>query len=318
MVALTNGKWSTDPIATNSEKGEFIRADSIFRGRIPPEDVDYGRFQLYVSYACPWAHRTLIVRNLKQLQQIIPVSVTNPVMKEKGWTFGVHHDLEYLADIYRAADPHYTGKVTVPVLWDHQKETIINNESAEIIRILNSGFNSVTSSTIDLYPSHLETEIDEINEKIYHSINNGVYKTGFASQQKEYENACRKLFLTLEELDVRLSNQMFLVGDKITEADIRLFTTLIRFDSVYYVHFKCNLKLIKEFSFLYEYMKSLYQIPAIKETCHFDHIKEHYYCSHPWLNPNKIIPLGPLDNLDLPHRRGKAEFHHFKTQAKLQ
>jgi glutathionyl-hydroquinone reductase len=309
MASLIQGKWSDEPIVT-LVAGEFQRQSSRFRSFISSENSLPGRYHLYVSYACPWAHRTLIVRALKKLDEVISYSVTNAYMGEKGWSFGKGHDVDYLASVYLGADPQYTGKITVPVLWDNRLETIVNNESSEIIRMFNTSFNSLTESTIDLYPEALRSEIDAINEKIYEDINNGVYKTGFAASQEAYEKYFKLLFERLNELEMILSQSQYLVGDRVTEADIRLFTTLLRFDPVYYVHFKCNYKMIREYPNLHNYLKSLYQIPEIKKTCHFDHIKEHYYLSHRWLNRSKIIPLGPALDLDSPHDRGEAEFHH--------
>jgi glutathionyl-hydroquinone reductase len=308
MASLIDGKWSDEPVATLTKNGEFNRKQSVFRTQISDSEVAPGRFHLYVSYACPWAHRTLIVRSLKRLDNIIPVSVTNAFMGEKGWSFGSGHELEYLAEVYRGADPRYTGKITVPVLWDNRHETIANNESSEIIRIFNSSFNKFTDSTIDLYPEHLRIRIDDLNDRIYENVNNGVYKAGFANNQKAYDQAFNNLFKTLDEMEDILSKSPFLTGDYITEADIRFFTTLIRFDCVYYVHFKCNKKLIAQYSNLSNYTKCLYQIPEIKATCHFDHIKEHYYLSHRWLNKSGIIPGGPALDFDSLHNRGKAQF----------
>lgn len=309
MAALIEGKWSDEPIATPNANGEFARKDSQFRDFIEPTEAAPGRYHLYVSYACPWAHRTLIVRSLKKLEEVISVSVTNAYMGEKGWTFGSGHDLDYLATVYRGANKNYTGKITVPVLWDNRKETIVNNESSEIIRMLNSSFNAFTDSTIDLYPMEQRKKIDAINAIIYDDVNNGVYKAGFAANQEAYEKAFKALFRTLNEMDQLLSKQKYLTGDKMTEADIRFFTTLLRFDSVYYLHFKCNLKLIRDHEYLSGYLRSLYQIPEFKKTCFFDHIKEHYYRSHKWINPSGIIPLGPQMDLDAPHDRGKPEFY---------
>lgn len=308
MASLREGEWSDEPIATPNAHGEFIRKQSQFRNFITPEEAAPGRFHLYVSYACPWAHRTLIVRSLKKLDEVIPYSVTNAYMGDKGWTFGSGHDLEYLATVYRGANKNYTGKITVPVLWDNRKETIVNNESSEIIRMFNSSFNVFTDSSIDLYPESMREKIDKINERIYESVNNGVYRTGFASTQGSYEKAFKQLFATLDEMDQLLGQKKYLTGDKITEADIRFFTTLVRFDMVYYVHFKCNLKLIRDYPNLGPYLRSLYQIPEIKRTCFFDHIKEHYYLSHKWINPSGIVPLGPEFELDRSHDRGRAEF----------
>lgn len=317
MASLINGSWSDEPIATSNGKGEFARKQSQFRDCIAPQDATPGRYHLYVSFACPWAHRTLIVRNLKKLQKIIPYSVTNAFMGEKGWTFGSGHEVEYLANVYRGADKNYTGKVTVPVLWDNRKETIVNNESAEIMRILNSSFNSLTDSTIDLNPGEKREEINSVNERIYESVNNGVYKTGFATNQAAYEKSFRELFSTLDELDQLLATRKFLVGEKLTEADVRLFTTLIRFDAVYYVHFKCNWKKISEYPNLSEYIRGLYQIPEFKETCHFDHIKEHYYLSHKFINPHRIVPLGPVLSFEAPHSRGAVDYYYVKDSRPL-
>ncbi len=309
MAELKNGNWSDAPIVSSNEKGEFARKQSQFRDWVRPDEATPGRFHLYVSFACPWAHRTMIVRSLKKLENIIPYSVTNPFMGDRGWTFGSGHEVEYLASVYRGADERYTGKITVPVLWDNRKETIVNNESSEILRILNSSFNALTDSTIDLYPEEKREEIDSFNERIYESVNNGVYKTGFANSQEAYNKASKELFRVLDEMEIVLGERQFLAGDKITEADIRFFTTLIRFDAVYFTHFKCNLKMIRDYENLSGYMRSLYQIPEIKQTCHFDHIKEHYYTSHKFINPTGIIPLGPELKLDEPHNRGKIQFH---------
>lgn len=313
MANMINGKLTNEPIAKLSTTGEFDRPASLFRDCLAPRDVAKDRFHLYVSYACPWAHRTLITRNLKKLHDYISVSVTDAYMGESGWTFSTGSDPKLLADVYVAADRQYTGKVTVPVLWDKKEKTIVNNESAEIIRILNSVFDDLTDSTIDLYPDHLQAAINEINEKIYRNVNNGVYMTGFAGTQRAYEVAFDRLFQTLDELDELLGQQKFLAGHYMTEADIRLFTTLIRFDPVYYGHFKCNKKRIVDYRHLYPYVKQIYQLPEVKVTCRFDHIKEHYYKSHTWINPTKIVPKGPDMDLDSPHNRGEVKFwlrHH--------
>lgn len=309
MTSLIDGQLADTPVATNSRSGEFKRADSSFHGEILRTQAGPDRFHLYVSYACPWAHRTLIARNIKKLQDYITLSVTDPYMGDKGWTFDNSHDPKYLAVVYVASDKKYTGKITVPVLWDKKKRMIVNNESSEILRNLNSAFDHLTGSDIDLYPEVLKEQIDEINDKIYHRVNNGVYKTGFATSQAAYEKACHQLFETLDEMEVLLGERPFLTGEKVTEADIRFFTTLVRFDPVYFSHFKCNIRRIKDYPQLYDYLKCLYQIPEFKETCHFDHIKEHYYRSHPFINPTQIVPLGPELELDGPHRRGKVNFY---------
>lgn len=309
MANLIEGKFSNDPIAKISGSGEFLRASSSFRGKILPEQAEKGRFHLYVSYACPWAHRTLIVRNIKKLQSIVSYSVTDPYMGEKGWTFSNGVDPRYLAVVYLSTDKQYTGKITVPVLWDKKAKGIVNNESSEIIRIFNESFDDLTDSDIDLYPAPLRGEIDTINKKVYANVNNGVYRAGFAGTQRAYEEAFRQLFSTLDEIEERLSKQHFLAGDYFTEADVRLFTTLLRFDPVYYGHFKCNLRRIKDYHSLYNYLKCLYQMPEIKETCHLDHIKEHYYKSHKWINPIQIVPLGPEMDLDSSHDRGAIGYY---------
>lgn len=316
MANMINGKITHEPIAKLSKNGEFERPSSVFRDWVPHREAERDRYHLYVSYACPWAHRTLIVRNLKRLQDIIGVSVTDAFMGENGWSFSngnVKDHPKLLADIYLAADRNYTGKISVPVFWDKKERTIVNNESSEIIRILNSAFDEFTDSTIDLYPDHLKVAINDINEKIYKNVNNGVYMTGFAGSQRSYEMAFDSLFNTLDELDDYLGKEKFLTGNYLTEADIRLFTTLIRFDPVYYVHFKCNKRLIRDYKHLYPYMKMIYQIPEVKSTCRFDHIKEHYYKSHAWINPTRIVPKGPEMDLDSPHDRGEVKFwykHH--------
>lgn len=314
MANMINGKIAPEPIAKLTKDGEFDRPSSVFRDRIPPHEAELDRYHLYVSYACPWAHRTLIVRNLKHLQNVIGVSVTDAFMGDNGWSFSNGPDTpKLLADLYVAADSSYTGKISVPVLWDKKEKTIVNNESSEIIRILNSAFEEFTDSTIDLYPEHLRVAIDDINARIYKNVNNGVYMTGFAGSQRAYEIAFDRLFDTLDELDEYLGKEKFLTGNYLTEADIRLFTTLIRFDPVYYVHFKCNKKRICDYKNLYPYMKMIYQLPEVKSTCRFDHIKEHYYKSHAWINPTRIVPKGPQMDLESPHERGDVKFwykHH--------
>lgn len=309
MANLINGKLSHDPIAKVSGEGEFLRPDSSFRNTITPNEVEKDRYHLFVSYACPWAHRTLIVRKLKKIEHIIDVSVTDAFMGDQGWTLSTEKDPRYLSELYVSSVQNYTGKITVPVLWDKKNRTIINNESSEIIRIFNSAFDQFTDSSIDLYPEHIQEQINEINDKVYKNVNNGVYRAGFASTQKAYEKAYDALFETLEELETYLKQEKFLTGNYLTEADIRLFTTLIRFDPVYYVHFKCNKNRIKDYPNLFDYLKCIYQIPEVKETCHFDHIKEHYYLSHKWINPSGIVPKGPdLSCLNEPHNRGEVHF----------
>lgn len=312
------------------KSGEYKRKDSQFRHWITPDGsagptgeagfkAEAGRYHLFVSLACPWAHRTLIFRELKGLTDIISVSVVHPDMHEQGWSF--KHDDEsqnlygttgdtlagydYLAQKYYQSQPDYYGNITVPVLWDKQQNVIVNNESADIIRMLNQAFNGLTGNTLDYYPQALRSEIDEINELVYHKINNGVYKSGFATTQQAYEKNVTALFAALETVEQILSSKRYLVGDTLTEADWRLWTTLIRFDAVYHTHFKCNLKLIQGFPNLYQYMLELYQIEGISQTVNMAHIKRHYYASHLAINPYGIVPVGHEQDWRKPHNRGK-------------
>lgn len=314
MGHLLNGKWLTGDIVTSDTKGSFVRKDSVFRDYITRDGssgftAEPQRYHVYYSYACPWASRVLIFLNLKGLNNIISSSCVEPYMQENGWDFGEAETKDplfaykYLYEIYQRADSNYSGKATVPVLWDKKKNTIVNNESSEIIRMLNSEFNEFTNKAEDYYPQDLRQQIDDINTYVYNNINNGVYRCGFAKSQASYEQAFDALFTALEEIDKRLNHSRYLVGDKITEADWRLFTTLIRFDAVYYVHFKCNLKRIEEYNNLPNYLRELYQIPGIKETVNFEHIKKHYYLSHTFINPLQIIPRGPILNYDRSHNR---------------
>ena len=312
---LVDGNWTQkDEFA--EDDGKYKREDSAFRNWItadggPGPDgqqavkAEAGRFHLYVSYACPWAHRALIFRRLKGLEDLIPVSVVHPHMLDHGWelkddfpgaTGDPLYGKSYLHEIYTRAKPDYSGKVTVPVLWDTQEEMIVNNESAEVIRIFNSAFNEITGNTSDFYPEALRGEIDEVNARVYEPVNNGVYKCGFAESQEAYDENITPLFDTLDWLEARLSDgRDFLVGNQLTEADIRLFTTLIRFDPVYFVHFKCNLKMIRQYDALNAYLQRIYEMPEVKPTVNFDHIKQHYYYSHKHINPYRIVPQGPRD-----------------------
>ena len=302
--------------------GEFIRADSSFRNWVTPNGdagpsggagfaAEAGRYHLYVSYACPWAHRTLIFRELKALQAVISVSVVHPLMPEESWVFAEYpgatedqlYQSNFLYEIYRKADPDFKGLVTVPVLWDKQRETIVNNESSEIIRMLNSAFDAYTNVDVDFYPQSLRAQIDEINDPIYNNINNGVYRAGFARNQRAYDRAYTQLFDTLDELETRLAGQRYLVGDRITEADWRLFTTLVRFDAVYFGHFKTNRKRLVDYPNLWAYTRDLYQVPGVAATVNMDHIKTHYYGSHRSINPTGIVPQGPDIDFQQPHGR---------------
>lgn len=303
MGMMIDGKWETDDGKWGARDGSFQRAESQFRCAVGdachPAESD--RYHLYVSLACPWAHRTLIFRKLKGLESIIPVTVVHPHMLEQGWQFAEAEPLygfTRVYQIYALADPHYSGRVTIPLLWDKQQQSIVCNESAEIIRIFNSAFNALTGNTDDYYPEALRDEIDAINRFVYDNINNGVYKCGFATVQRAYEKAFDKLFAALDSVEERLSGQRYLLGDRLTEADIRLFTTLIRFDAVYYGHFKCNRNRIADMPNLWRYLKRLYAMPAFHDTTDFDHIKKHYYYSHESINPTRIVPKGPLLALD--------------------
>jgi len=313
MGQLVDGKWSSAGYDTKKTGGRFVRAQSGFRNWITPDGspgptggggfpAEAGRYHLYVSYACPWAHRTLIFRALKNLENLISVSITDAKMPdETGWSFTgtswstgdqLNHK-DYLWQIYALADPTYSGRVTVPVLWDKQRQTIVNNESAEIIRMLNSAFDGLTGNEDDYYPEPLREKIDAINTRVYDTLNNGVYKAGFATTQEAYEDAFAALFDSLDWLEGILGETAYLTGDQITEADWRLFTTLVRFDAVYVGHFKCNRKRIADYPNLSHYLKALYEVPGVKETVHIDHIKTHYYWSHVSINPTRIIPAGP-------------------------
>jgi len=324
MGFFLDGVWHDQWYDTSETKGRFQREASRFHNWItadgssgPTGDggfkAEAGRYHLYVALACPWAHRTLIFRKLKKLEDLIGVSVVSPIMLERGWTFekseGSTGDPLYgaktLGEIYLKANAKYSGRVTVPVLWDKQRETIVSNESAEIIRMFNSAFNALTGDSTDYYPEALRGEIDAINKPIYETVNNGVYRCGFATTQEAYEEPFWQLFKTLDMLEERLSRQRYLVGGTITEADWRLFTTLIRFDAVYVGHFKCNLRRIGDYHNLSNYMRELYQWPGIAETVDIDQIKQHYYRSHATINPTGIVPAGPALDFNRPHDRAR-------------
>ena len=324
MGLLVDGVWTDQWYDTAATGGRFVRAASQFRnwvtadGRPGPNGTggfaaEAGRYHLYVSLACPWAHRTLILRALKRLEDVVPVSIVDPLMGPEGWVFSdapgaIRDDVngaDRLADIYLLADPRYTGRVTVPVLWDKQHGTIVNNESSEIIRMLNAAFDAFTDARADTYPAPLRDEIDRINAFVYETINNGVYRTGFATTQEAYEEAFAALFEALGLIEDRLAGRRYLVGDAPTEADWRLFTTLMRFDAVYVGHFKCNLRRIADYPNLSGYVRDLYQVPGIAATVNIDHIKRHYYASHRQINPTGIVPRGPALDLDAPHDRAR-------------
>lgn len=312
MGLLVEGKWVDQWYDTKSTGGKFVRTVTQFRNWITPDGhagptghggfkAESGRYHLYISLACPWASRTLIMRKLKGLENHISISIVHPLMLENGWTFsdapGLIKDSlfnsDYLYQVYLKADPNYSGRVTVPVLWDKQTNTIVNNESAEIMRMFNTAFNNITGNYDDYYPEHLRSEIDAMNDFVYPNINNGVYKAGFSTNQAVYEKEVTKLFAALDKLEEQLANQQFLVGNQLTEADIRLFTTLVRFDAVYFGHFKCNIKALVDYPNLWDYTKRLYNHAGIAKTVDFDHIKQHYYGSHKTINPTGIVPVGP-------------------------
>ncbi len=300
MGLLIDGIWETDDGKWASKDGKFRRSESQFRNSIGSDEfpAEAGRYHLYVSFACPWAHRTLIFRKIKGLENLIGVTAVHPHMLKNGWEYKPEpeplYGFRYHHQLYTRADPRYSGHVSVPVLWDKERETIVNNESAEIIRIFNSAFDSLTGNTDDYYPELLHDEIDAINTLVYDNVNNGVYKCGFATVQDAYEEAFDALFAALDKLEARLSSQRYLVGNCITEADWRLFTTLIRFDAVYYSHFKCNRNRIMDMPNLWGYLRDLYQQPGIAETVNIEHIKQHYYYSHESINPTRIVPKGPI------------------------
>ena len=329
MGILVNGRWHADETFPTNGDGHFVRSESNFRNWITPDGepgitgiggfrAEPGRYHLYVSLACPWAHRTLIFRKLKSLENVISVSVVDPFMGEMGWAFsapdgsispGSTQDevrgVEFLYEIYAKADAGYSGRVTVPVLYDKQTRMIVSNESADIIRMLNSAFNEWSDPAIDMYPPELREEIDRINSRVYTNVNNGVYRCGFATTQHAYEQAFDTLFQTLDEIEQRLSRQRYLAGERLSEADWRFFTTLVRFDAVYYSHFKCNLRRIADYSNIWNYTREVYQVDGVAGTVNLDQIKRHYYGSHVRLNPSRIIPKGPEINFGSAHDRAR-------------
>ena len=321
MGYFLDGQWRED-VSRSTKDGQFVRPSTSFRNFVTADGspgptgqggfpAEAGRYHLYVSLACPWAHRTLIFRKLKKLDDVISVSVVEPLMGSEGWVFGADgatkdsvNGKSRLSEIYLLTDPHFSGRVTVPVLWDKTRRTIVNNESSEIIRMFNSAFDAFTDVRTDYYPAHLRGEIDRINARVYDNVNNGVYRAGFATTQEAYEEAFLALFATLDEIEATLSKQRYLVG-ALTEADWRLFTTLVRFDPVYVGHFKCNLRRIADYPNLSNYLRDLYQTPGVAETVSIDHIKRHYYMSHRQINPSGIVPLGPELDYSAPHDRAR-------------
>lgn len=324
MGQLIDGVWHDVWYDTKSHGGSFVRKDASFRNWITPDGsagpsgeggfkAETGRYHLYVSLACPWAHRTLIFRALKGLEDHIAVSVVHPEMLSEGWTFATDYPgatgdtlfgLPFARDIYLRAAPDMSGRVTVPILWDKERGTIVSNESAEIIRMFNSAFDGITGNTDDYWPTDLRDAITPVNARIYDTLNNGVYKCGFATTQDAYDAAIGPLFDTLDWIEDRLGQNRYLMGDKLTEADWRLFTTLIRFDAVYHGHFKCNRRRIVDYPHLWGYTRELYQWPGVADTVNMDHITRHYYYSHETINPHRIVPTGPVLDLDTPHGRG--------------
>lgn len=324
MGLLIDGKWSDEVALGRIEQGRFIRRESQFRNWVTADGspgpsgtggfaAAPGRYHLYISHACPWAHRTMIMRALKGLESMISISVVHWLMRENGWTFapgpGVVGDAiapsDYLYQVYLRAEPSYSGRVTVPVLWDRQTSTIVNNESSEIIQMFNSAFDGCGAREGDYYPQALRPEIDALNERIYHTVNNGVYRCGFATTQDAYDEAAQELFATLDLLEGRLGAQRYLCGDRLTLADVRLLPTLVRFDAVYVGHFKCNRKRIVDYPHLWGYTRDLIQRPKIAATLHLDHVKRHYYESHRHINPHGIVPAGPEIDFSAPHDRDR-------------
>ena len=322
MGLLQNGKWVDQWYDTKSTNGRFVRKAPQFRNWITADGTagpsgeggfkaEAGRYHLYVSLACPWAHRTLIYRALKGLEEMISLSVVHWHMAENGWTFEVGdgtapdtvNGARFMYQVYTSAKPDYSGRVTVPVLWDKKTKTIVSNESSEIIRMFNSAFDGIGATAADFYPKSLQSEIDELNSRIYSTLNNGVYKCGFATSQEAYEESITPLFETLDWLEDILSSKRYLTGDHLTEADWRLFTTLIRFDPVYVGHFKCNLRRIADYSNLSNYLRDLYQQPGVAKTVNMEHIKRHYYESHSSINPSRVVPTGPDIDFGAPHNR---------------
>jgi putative glutathione S-transferase len=323
MGLLVDGEWQDKWYDTKSTKGKFERSEAKFRNWVTADGsagpsgeggfaAESGRYHLYVSYACPWAHRALIFRQLKDLTDHIGVSAVHPDMLGDGWSFATDfdgatgdrlYDLPFARDIYTKADPKFTGRVTVPILWDKKQETIVSNESSEIIRMFNSAFDGLTGNSDDYWPEELREEIAPVNQRIYDTLNNGVYKSGFATSQEAYDEAVQPLFDTLDWIEGVLSENRYLMGDRLTEADWRLFTTLIRFDLVYHQHFKCNRRRIIDYPNLWGYTRELYQWPGVAGTVHFDHIVRHYHYSHESVNPHRIIPINPVIDFDAPHGR---------------
>jgi putative glutathione S-transferase len=317
---FVDGVWREGGFDVKASKGTFVRRDAAFRSWVTADGssgfkAEAGRYHLYVSAACPWAHRTLIFRVLKGLAEAVSLSVVDPLMGPGGWHFSdgpgcipdTVNGSEFLRQVYTKADPRYTGRVTVPVLWDRETRTIVNNESSEIIRMFNHAFDDFGDASVDFHPADLREAIEDVNRLVYETVNNGVYRCGFAVTQAAYEDAFDALFETLDGLEERLSRHAYLVGDRLTEADWRLFTTLVRFDSVYHGHFKCNARRLVEYPNLWAYTRQLYQVPGVAGTVDMDHIKRHYHMSHASINPTRVVPKGPQIDFTTPHGRDGME-----------
>jgi len=326
MARMIDGEWRYDAaqVHTDDDGGEFVREETSFRDWIAgtrrgPDDVvddgpepEAGRYHLYVSYACPWAHRTLLMRALKGLEEAITVDVVAPVRNDDGWEFDPAADgatpdslygSDYLREVYAEADPDYTGRVTVPVLWDRREQTVVNNESAEIMRMLDTAFDAHAENDVSLYPEGVRERVDRTIDDVYGSVNNGVYRAGFADSQAAYAEAVEDLFRAFESWNETLADQRYLVGERLTEADVAMFTTLYRFDEVYHTHFKCNRRRLTDYEHLWGYLRDLYAIPAVAATCRMDHVKTHYYRSHPDIDPVGLVPVGPDPDFEAPHDR---------------
>lgn len=334
MGLLIAGEWHNQGYDTKKEGGEFVRESSKLRNWITPDGAPgpegqpglpaaRDRYHLYVSLACPWAHRVLMLRQLKGLKDFVTVSYTSPLMLDEGWSYHIEEGssgdaisgVNFHHQLYTLTDPDYTGRVTVPALWDKQQHRLVSNESADLVRMFNTAFDELTGNRLDFYPESMRGTIDAVNDDVYEHINNGVYKAGFATEQAVYDKHVVALFAALDRMELRLSKQRYLAGEWLTEADIRLFATLIRFDAVYHGHFKCNIRRIEDYSNLANYMRELYQWPGMKETVDFEHIKRHYYCSHNTINPTGIVPKGPVFSFEQSHDRARLRGHGVVTNA---
>lgn len=326
MGQMIDGKWQTDPPRRNDSGGKFVRAETSFRNWVTADGspgptgeggfkAEPGRYHLYISYACPWAHRTLIFRKLKKLEPAISLAVVDWFLDDYGWAFSTRdgagadtlNNADRLWQVYKTARSDYTGRASVPVLWDRERATIVSNESSEIIRMFNTAFDEFADASLDFYPVALRDEIDALNDRVYDTINNGVYKCGFARTQGAYDESFSELFQSLDWVEDLLSARRYLAGEVLTEADWRLFTTLVRFDAVYNTHFKCNLRRIDDYANLSNYLRELYQMPGIAETVNMHHIRNHYYQSHESINPYRIVPGGPALDFTAPHNRGRLK-----------